>query len=145
MDYSRKGRLERRLEHVAKEERKKCEGKTYELFGISNFFDLVPDFVFPVFTCKEEGNEKKYIQQGDNDSINNFVELNNYPIIPLKDISTNDLTRSTFAVGSKPLFAFQTTEKEYFIGYKEEMDDFLKKFQTDDKILNEEIEDYFSS
>lgn len=142
MSDSREESRKRYYERVAQEDRKKCEGKTYELFGVSNFFDIIPDFVVPVFTCKEEGDDKKYIQEGEKDHINNFAELNNYPIIPLAEILTNDINFPLFTVDSKALYAFQTAENEYFIGYSDQLKEFLSKFRTDDEILREQITEF---
>ena len=141
----KKQRMERIL-NQDKLRRKDCENKTFKFVGVVNPLKIIPSFVVPIFVCEQDG--KKYAQEGDDDTLtlNSFYETTHYrdlrDVIYLDEIKSNEFSDSIFTIHSKPIFAFQTSEKEYFIGYGEDLKTFLKGYSIDDEILKQEINDF---
>lgn len=142
---------ERRMQRIAnldKMRRKECENKTFKLVGVVNLFGIFPGFVLPVFICEQDG--KNYMQEGDDDNLtlNSFFETEPYSdlknVIFLDTINKNAFMPSLFTIDSRPVFAFQISENDYFIGYADDMKRFLKHYTTEDPILKKEIEDFMN-
>ena len=146
-NYGSKRRIQQ-LENLSKMRRKECENKTFKLVGVVNIFRVVPGFVFPVFRCEQDG--KNYMQEGNDDTLtlNSFFETEPYRdlknVILLDTININEFTHLLFTIDSKPVFAFQISENDYFIGHADDMKRFLKHYTTEDPILKKEIEDFMN-
>lgn len=136
----------KRIDEMLKQNRKECENKTFRLTGVLNPVGVIPGFALPVFTCEQD--QKWYMEEGDEDTltINSFFSIESYKskknVVSLEDIKKNDITAPTLTIYSEPLFVFQISAEEYFIGYGEEMKAFLKDYKTEDVLLKEEIEDF---
>lgn len=118
----------------------------YKLVGIMNLFNIVPDFVRPIF----ENDNKLYFQISNEKTaiITEFVPvkenvINN--VILLNTITNNLKKREELTISNNPLFAFQTSEEYVFIGTFEEMRDFFKSFKADNQILSDEIRDFLNN
>ena len=116
----------------------------YKLVGVLNLFDIVPDFVYPIF----ERENQYFFQHGDDDSLRllDFLPVKESAIdriVLLKDLKVNKLSQIWFSVSSKPLFGFQFSDKEAYLGFYEEVKEFLQSFETEDIILKKEITDFF--
>ena len=118
----------------------------YKLVGIMNLFNIVPDFVRPIF----ENDNKLYFQISNEKTaiITEFVPVKENAInnvILLNTITNNLKKREELTISNNPLFAFQTSEEYVFIGTFEEMRDFFKSFKTDNQILSDEIRDFLNN
>lgn len=116
----------------------------YKLFGTINLFDLVPDFIYPIF----ENKGKYYFQNSYNSiEIDSFDEICGEKYIsritPLPS-SFNKLinVKEYYTVGDEPLVAFQTSKEKYFIGTSDIFNEFIKDIKIEDKILSERITDF---
>lgn len=118
----------------------------YKLVGIMNLFNIVPDFVRPIF----ENDNKLYFQISNEKTaiITEFVPVKENAInnvILLNTITNNLKKREELTISNNPLFAFQTSEEYVFIGTFEEMRDFFKSFKADNQILSDEIRDFLNN
>ena len=118
----------------------------YKLAGILNLFNVLPDFVYPVF----EKNNQYYFMIGDEDTLNTegYIPVIGDDVIKriakISDLKTNEIRQVDFTKESKPFFCFQLSETEVFFGFFEEIKDFLQNFETQDEILKEEIADFLT-
>lgn len=117
----------------------------YRLVGIMNMFDIVPDFVMPIF----ENNNKLYFQIGKMKTltITEFTPVKESAIkhVILFDKLTNNLRQpKKLTLEDDPLFSFQTSKNYVFIGTYEEMKEYLLSFETTDEKLIENIEDFLN-
>lgn len=117
----------------------------YKLVGILNLFDVIPDFVYPIF----EKDNQYFFQHGDDESLKrlDFLPVKESAIdriVLLKDLKVNKLPQIWFSVSSKPLFGFHFSDNEVYLGFFEEMAEFLKSFKTEDDILVKEIREFLS-
>lgn len=116
--------------------------KEYKLTGFLNMFDIVPDFVYPIFQC----DDIYYFQEGNNDKIDSFVPVKSavYPMV--HKISDYEkiigFKNETNTVNSRPLYAFQVKDNEVFCGNAEMILEFFDTYSTDNTFLKEEIEDF---
>jgi len=118
----------------------------YKLVGILNLFNVIPDFIYLVF----ERNKQYYLLTGDEETlrIKEFVPVKNSAIgriIKLSYLNTNEIQQVDFTKESKPIFGFQVSDTEVFLGFFEEIKEFLQNFETQDEILKEEISDFLSA
>lgn len=118
----------------------------YKLYGTMNIFNLVPDFVYPVFEC----NGKYYFQKNDNHmTIDSFDEIcgeeHTSRIKPLSS-SFNRLVniKDYYRVGDESVIAFQTSDDKYFIGNRDAFNEFIKDIKIDDEILLKNISEFQS-
>ena len=140
----------KRIEEWSRRSRKECENKTFRLVGVTNPFGIFPGFSLPVFVCEQDG--KWYAEEGDDDklTINSFYSIEPYSdlmkhVVLLDSIKRNEFTISALTIYSEPVFMFQISEAEYFIGYAKEMKEFLQDYKTEDSILEEDIKDIMRS
>lgn len=113
----------------------------YKLYGIMNFFDIVPDFVRPIF---EKDND--YFFQTFNESTQEieFAKVKESAIqhitpLSLLCVSGNYfLQDKSYSVG---LFAFQTSKRSVVICDSEGMVNFLSLYKTDDEVLKKILND----
>lgn len=118
----------------------------YRLIGVMSIVGILPDFVFPIF----EKDGKYYFINGDEETlkIESFVEVEKCAherIVPLNNLKTNEIYQRDFTKESEPIFAFQSSEIEVFIGFFKEIKAFLQSFETDNEILREDIEDFINN
>ncbi len=134
---------------LSKKRRMECEGKTFKLVGVVNIIGVFPEFVMPVFVCEQDG--KKYMQEGDEYTLtlNSFFEVESYALLKnvvyLNTVDKNEVTPTLYTINSKPVFAFQISNSAYFIGHADEMKEFLKNYDTENKVLKGIIEDFIKS
>jgi hypothetical protein len=125
----------------------------FKLVGILNSFDIMPDFVIPIFVClqdiaTDEPRKIYYFQvvNDESDTLSCFSKLSNYDEHYIKNVQflekATSYTDVLFDVHSKPLYAFQSSKDDVFIGNYGEMKEFLGKYKTEDDILKEEIQDF---
>ncbi len=118
--------------------------KQYELCGFLNMFDIVPDFVYPIF----RNDNIFYFQDGENDIINNFVPVKPSIYARIHKIGTCEtiigIKSEIASINSKPLYAFQVNESEIVCGKSDFILDFFTNYSTDNPILEEEINDLIS-
>lgn len=121
---------------------------TYRIIGFLNMFDIIPDFVYPVFrSTNNQFLDKLFIQSGENDK--------NFEFIPLKEsiyhkvINYRELNKirgitvtKEFTILDKPIYAFQINDKEMICGDSAKMIRFFKSYTVQDCILEEEIKDF---
>ena len=120
--------------------------ENYRLVGILNLFDVVPDFVYPIF--EREG--RYYFITGDEETLKTegFEQVSERGverIVWLSELKTNECKLREFNNESEPIFAFQVSETEVYIGVFKEIRDFLETFETDDRILKKEIKDFITN
>lgn len=120
---------------------------SYKLVGILNMFDLIPDFIYPVF----EKDGQYYFHFGDQEKlkIEEFCPIKeeiHTKIVKLDKIKVNhSCEEAVFYLDSDPVFGFQTAENEVFLGHFAEMKKFLETFETEEEFLKNEIEDFIES
>jgi len=113
----------------------------YKLVGFLNLFNIVPDFVVPVFESKE----KYYFQDGEQDRIKEFIEAKKSVtehLIPLDCVVSNDIfVGKYYDSNSKPIYAFQT--KDHVIcGESSFLKQFFKTYTPSNEILETQIKEF---
>ncbi len=129
----------------------------FKLIGVLNMFEIIPDFVIPVFTNIQEEieqpnimNKSFYVQVGseEKDTIEYFTKLDNYEKELKRRVSilrgNNSCSRKTIDIKSRPLYAFQYTTEDIFWGNYLEMKEFFKNYKTEDKALQDQIQDFLN-
>lgn len=114
--------------------------KRYELIGFINMFNIIPDFVFPVFIC----DNKYYFQDGNNIQVDNFIEIKEtvYSKIQFKnDIKAN---LKYLTVRNSPIYAFQINKNDIYYGKLKEFLNYIKRYNTEDSILQDEINNFIN-
>lgn len=116
----------------------------YNFFGILNMFDICPDFVFPIF----ERNGIYFFEDVNEDTgkIKDFIPVKQDAIYLIKSSKNFKLSKtldSSFSIGSLALIAFQLSDSYLRIGTISELKSFLLTYETEDKILNDEIQAFF--
>lgn len=116
--------------------------KQYELCGFLNMFDIVPDFVYPIFKCENTF----YFLDGSKDKIDNFIPVKSSIYERVQIISNYETIIGTkselLTINSRPLYAFQTKQNEIVCGNAEFILGFFNSYTTSNIILTEEIEDF---
>lgn len=114
----------------------------YKLVGFLNMFNIVPDFVYPIF----EQSGQFYFQSGAYDKIDNFVPVKceMYPRISHIEYKGPQMTRKGHVItkDSKPLYAFQIGKNNFIFGNSRQMLGFFSKYIPHNPILKEQIEDF---
>ena len=115
----------------------------FKLIGFMNLFDIVPDFVMPIF----EKDNKYYFEIGDEESliITEFAPVKESAIseiVFLGDVKSNIVGTKELTLANEPIFAFQSSKEDVFVGTFEEMKEYLKSFKTDSDVLSEIIRDF---
>ncbi len=111
----------------------------YQLVGFINLFNIIPDFVFPVF---KKGNEL-YFQEGENNYIKRFGIIKQNiieKIIPLDNIYNN--RPIIIGLDSQPIYAFQESKQNIIYGIASEIKRYFKKYIPLNNILKHEIADF---
>lgn len=114
----------------------------YKLYGIMNFFDIVPDFVRPIF---EKDND--YFFQTFNESTQEieFAKVKESAIqhiTPLSFLFVSGNYSLQDKYYSVALYAFQTTKKAVVISDFDGMVKFLSLYKTDNEILKNSIKQF---
>lgn len=116
----------------------------YQLVGFMVTFDIVPDFLFPVY----EKNNKYYFHNGNQNRILNFVHAENdienriiFINDPTKDIKTSNpkLLNKKYFKHDVPVYAIQCDEKEIYYDYLFEMIKFISTIKTKDTLFKKQI------
>lgn len=116
--------------------------KQYELCGFLNMFDIVPDFVYPIFQYRCG----YYFQEGENDIITDFVPVKPLIYSRVQQISNYKdiigIRNKKLEINSKPLYAFQTSQSKIICGESDVLLNFFDNYRTENVILKEEIQDF---
>lgn len=117
--------------------------KEYKLFGFLNMFELVPDFIIPIFELQNIF----YIQEGENDQISAIVPLKQE--FYSKVIAMNKYRHVQYlpdhlyiTTTSSPKYAFQSSKNNIVFGDSKVLLEYLDTFYTTDDILKQEIDDF---
>lgn len=102
----------------------------YKLFGIINLFDLVPDYVFPIF---ERDGALYFENCSDEEHIDEFYEIRSKSVLsrikPLDAISYDGDAKDEYEIGNTVIVGFQYEENKYFIGTEEELKNRFKNLE----------------
>lgn len=114
----------------------------YTLVGFFNMFNIIPNFVYPVF----KSNDKLYFQDGTKDSIERFVPIKDDALTNVRlfsDIENLICEHSSITVGinSSPIDAFQTDTHTIVCGSTSYMCSFLSSYNTSNQLLESEIKE----
>ena len=115
----------------------------YKLIGFLNMFNIVPDFVFPVF----EFNGELFFQEGENDKIKGFNPAKSAirtKIIPVVSNKFSDIRIDLFDISTDPIYAFQTEEQVVY-GTSSFMRQFFKAYSPQNEVLALEIRDFLEN
>ena len=107
--------------------------ENYKLLGVLNVLDTIPDFLMLVY-CD---GSKLYFR--DNIYCTEYKPVPIYlrpKIVPLVNIPKEQ-------VDTEKLFAFQSTKKDVIIGNFEDMKEFFKDFETNEKYLCDKIQLFY--
>lgn len=116
----------------------------YKLIGFLNMFNIVPDFVFPVF----EFNGNLFFQEGKNDKIEKFSIAKSAirtKIIPLCSNNISNISDEMFDITSNPIYAFQTVDHEVIYGNSSFLKLFFHSYSPENEVLASEINDFLES
>lgn len=102
----------------------------YKLVGFINLFDLVPDFVYPIYKCKG----KYYFQHGENGLIQDFIMVKKSLLNKIK--KTKMLPHITVSSESKMIYAFQTDKSTIVYGNALYVAGYINRQFVDNKALN---------
>lgn len=116
-------------------------GIQYKLIGFINLFNIVPDFVLPVFDL----NGDLFFQVGEYDQIKRFgkakVSIREKIISNSPDFFSN-ISTQFFDIYSKPVYAFQNSEKDIVYGDSSFIRKYFKNYSPNNKVLASEISDF---
>lgn len=126
----------------------KKTNETYKLVGFINMFDIVPDFVYPVFQFSED--HLFYFQDADEEALKvdgfGLISASHHKHITFfnDSIKTNKFSSTESSIGSKPIFAFQVSKDFVQIGFYKDLKKFFKSFKTTNFALQAEIDFFFN-
>lgn len=126
----------------------KKTNETYKLVGFMNLFDIVPDFVYPVFQSSED--HLFYFQDANEETLtlDGFCLISDSHCSRITffndSIKTNKFSSTESSIGSKPIFAFQVSKNFVQIGFYKDLKKFFKSFETTNSILRAEIDFFFN-
>lgn len=116
----------------------------YKLVGFLNMFNVIPDFVYPVFKCDEDKNlyfQSEYDK--DNLKIECFVQVKEDAlklITYLENIKHNvNDTQRKITINSEITFGFQVSENEVKFGNYEYFKNFFDTFNSQNQVLTNQI------
>lgn len=115
----------------------------YKLIGFLNMFNIVPDFIFPVF----EFNGDLFFQEGENDTIKSYSPAKSSirtRIIPVVSNAISDIGSSLFDISSDPIYAFQT-DKQVVYGTSSFLRQFFEAYSPTNEVIALEIRDFLES
>ena len=122
----------------------------YKLAGFLNMFDIIPDFVYPVFWLADDTSiDRLYLQEGNKDTIMNFVPLKEsvyYKVVYYKELNKIEgmTVNDGVAVLDRAIYAFQIDSQNVICGDSEKLIQFFNNYSTNDKILLNEIKEFRS-
>lgn len=113
--------------------------KRYRLVGFLNLFDVVPDFVYPVF----ENDDLYYFQDEQNGKIIDFILVKSsvYSMITKIDKYKQILgiEKAILEIGSKSIFAFQIEKNKVVCGEDIYMFKFFQRYIAKNEFIKKEI------
>lgn len=109
----------------------------YKLCGFLNLFDVIPDFVFPIFEHAGEF----YFQHGKENTVEEFIKVKK-EVLP-RIINLRDGVVIPISIGSELIYAFQSDDTTLEYGEAAYLKAKLKGFTTDDAILKKQIQVFF--
>lgn len=113
--------------------------KKYKLIGFLNLFDVIPDFVYPVF----ENDGLYYFQDEYHGKIIDFVLVKSsvHSMITKKNEYKKILGKENVVleIGSKPIYSFQLEKNKIVCGEDVHMLKFFQTYTTDNKAIKKEI------
>lgn len=147
---------ERKMKRIA-ESNKSYYDSDFKLVGTLNMYEIIPDFVIPIFINTQEKiedpnimNKSFYIQVGsdEKDTIEYYTKLDNYGprlkqrVSIFREVSI--YSGRIYDIESRPVYAFQYTETDIMCGNYSEMKEFLKKYQIEDENLQKRIQEFLN-
>lgn len=116
----------------------------YKLVGFLNLFEVVPDFVYPIF--EKDNNYYFCIVSEEELKIKDF-ELESFSNLKkikyLSDIKSNLSEEMILTKDSEPVFGFQSSYEYVHIGFFKEFKEFFETYEADNEVLKNIIEDFF--
>lgn len=112
---------------------------TYTLIGSINLFDLIPNFVYPVF----KKNGRWYFQDGSRNQIKEFVLIKESVYSRLIPLHGGQFVYSLKA-GAKALYGFQSEPGLVIYGDSSYFREFFSTFNTDDVLLQKKIDSFLA-
>ncbi len=113
----------------------------YKLVGTLNMFDVIPEFVTPVFENEGQlfiqGNCNPLIIENFDFLFNENMVKNVRPIVESETLIPSG--KYKYEEGDEYLYAFQRSEKEIFIGTFKELKRYFNMTEIDDDFMNIEI------
>ena len=109
----------------------------YKLHGFLNLFDVIPDFVFPVFECDGEF----FFQHGRENVVEEFIKVKMEALERVSKLQ--DGVIFSISIGSAPVYAFQYDSTSIVYGYADYIKNKLEGFSTNDLILRKQIQNFF--
>ena len=111
----------------------------YKLVGFINLYNIIPDFVYPVFSA----HNNFYFQDGKSIFINKFYEIEtdlSNKIIFFKDLFIEEPNGSTipktFCQNSPSVYAYQENNGKYFMGDIVSFYNYINKQSNNDFIID---------
>lgn len=117
---------------------------SYKVVGIMNDFNIVPEFVDIIVKRNGKYYSLDYFLELDSKNaktyrtIKKFVRVRECDISkikPLSDFNTNNYNFSKLIVGDKAIEAFQCDNNKVIVGTREELNEYLKKFENNNTML----------
>lgn len=110
----------------------------FVLFGYLNIFELIPDFVYPIYFCQN----KLYFADGDAYTITSFVEVKGSMIHRVQAIATNE--KIIRKVGDKQIYIYLLAGKSYLVGTGEEVYRKMKYLPKGQLELRADLLDFYN-
>ncbi len=110
----------------------------YKLTGFIDLFDIIPNFVFPVF----EKDGKLFFQNGHKNRIEEFVEVKKSvysKLIPLQNCKSKEIIIDQTA---DPIYAFRKDASKIEFGDASYFQKFFQDYTTEDNLLKKKINDF---
>ena len=115
----------------------------YNLYGICNWFSVVPGFVTPIFSKGEKYYTMNVDEETKETSFIQVPYVYNNSIQSLNDLSVDYLnTKNSYDQSDEIIGAFQLSDNEIMIGQLDLLVRILKEYESENRVLQKEIDDY---
>ena len=116
----------------------------YKLVGVLNLYEVVPDFVYPIF---EKDKKYYFLVICEKELKIKGFEMENTSAIKrikfLDNIKSNLSEEIILTKESEPIFAFQLSYEHVHIGFYKEFKQYFDKYEADNEVLKSIIKDFF--
>ena len=110
----------------------------YKLIGFIDLFDIIPNFVYPVF--EKEG--RWFFQHGHQDRVEEFVEVKQSVFSRLIPVNEWEEDKIIIDITSNPIYAFREDADKIEYGDSYFFQKYFKYYTTRDVLLQKKIEDF---